>query len=124
MRIKAILMKTIIKLSILIICILSLSNCKKEKTEKSITIKNSEVYELDLMAGGDEEGASITTQAEFFEISEINRDSSTYWSPIYKYKPLPDYVGTDFVEIEACTGGESTGCSNIEIVRIHFTVTK
>jgi hypothetical protein len=51
------------------------------------------------------------------------RDASTNWSVVYKYEPLPNYTGTDFVEIETCSGGESTGCSSVETVRINFTIT-
>ena len=118
-------MKALLKLSLFATCIVALTFCKKEviTTELNITVKNSENYELDLEISGDEEGATIKTQAEHFQTSELIRDSSTNWSVVYKYEPLPDYTGTDFVEIETCTGGASTGCSDDGIVRINFTVT-
>ncbi len=121
-------MRTILKLSFLLACIVFLSNCKKEETESfvneiNVTIKNSDNYELDFMISGDEEGAIIKTQASNMEISELVRDSSTNWNVVYHYKPLAHYIGTDYVEIETCTGGSSTGCSNIETVRINFTIT-
>ena len=75
------------------------------------------------MISGDEEGATVKTQAQHFQKSELIKDSSTNWSVVYRYKPLSNYTGMDFVEIETCTGGESTGCSNVEIVRINFTIT-
>ena len=121
-------MKKILKLSFIAICILSLTNCNKEETENlvseiDVTINNSDDYEIDLMISGDEEGATIKTQAQHFQKSELIRDSSTNWSVVYQYEPLPNYTGMDFVEIETCTGGESSGCSNVEIVRINFTIT-
>jgi hypothetical protein len=121
-------MKKILKLSFIAICILSLTNCNKEEIENAVNeiyvnINNSDDYERDLVISGDEEGATIKTQAQYFQNSELIRDSSTNWSVVYKYEPLPNYTGMDFVEIETCTGGESNGCSNVEIVRIHFTIT-
>ena len=121
-------MKKILKFSFLAICILSLTNCNKEEMENidrevDVTINNSDDYEIDLMISGDEEGATIQTPAQHFQKSELIRDASTNWSVVYKYEPLPNYTGTDFVEIETCSGGESTGCSSVETVRINFTIT-
>ena len=121
-------MKKALIVSFLAICILSLTNCNKEETENivseiEVTINNSDDYEIDLMISGDEEGATIKTQAQHFQKSELIRDSSTNWSVVYRYKPVSNFTGMDFVEIETCTGGESTGCSNVEIVRINFTIT-
>ena len=117
-------MKKILKLLFLAICILLLTNCNKEEMENvDVAINNSDDYEIDLMISGDEEGATIQTQAQHFQKSELIRDASTNWSVVYKYEPLPNYTGTDFVEIETCSGGESTGCSNVETVRINFTIT-
>lgn len=102
---------------------MNLSSCTKEKvSEINITIKNTDQYEY-VINVGDEEGASIKTQAKHHQISEIERDSSTGWNCEYTYKPLPNFVGTDFVELKVCTGGKSTGCDNIEIKRINFNVT-
>ena len=118
-----------LKLSLILICSLLLTNCSKNDepenfdSELNITISNSDNYELDLMISGDEEGATIKTQAQHFQKSELIRDSSTNWSTVYRYTPLSNYTGIDFVEIETCTGGESTGCSNVDIVRINFTIT-
>lgn len=121
-------MRTALKISLLIICILSFTNCSKIEENKdstqglNISISNSDVYELDLKIYGDEEGAKIVTQAQHFQKSELIRDSSTNWGVVYRYEPLPGYTGTDFVVIETCTGGESSGCTIIEIVKINFTI--
>ena len=122
-------MRKILNLSLILICSLLLTNCSKNDepenfdSELNITISNSDNYELDLMISGDEEGATIRTQSQFFQKSKLVRDSSTNWSVVYKYEPLPNYTGTDFVEIETCSGGESTGCSSVETVRINCTIT-
>lgn len=121
-------MKTILKLSLFMLPTLVLTNCNKEETENGdsgikVTISNTDDYEFDLMISGDEEGALIKTQAQNMEKSELVRDAGTNWSVVYQYKPLPNFVGSDYVEIETCTGGESTACSTIEIVRINFTIT-
>ena len=121
--------KKILRLSLILIFSSLLTNCSKNDElenidiELNITITNSDNYELDLMISGDEEGATIRTQSQFFQKSKLVRDSSTNWSVVYKYESLSNYTGMDFVEIETCTGGNSTGCSNIEILRINFIVT-
>lgn len=120
-------MKKILKLLFIASFILSLTNCNNEEldnvvSEVNVIINNSDDYELDLKISGDEEGATIKTQAKYFQKSELIRDSSTNWSVVYKYEPLPSYSGMDVVEIKTCTGGGSGGCSNIEIVRINFTI--
>ncbi len=121
-------MNIIIKLSLFLVIISIFGSCDKDEAAIStdninVTITNSEVYKHDFMISGDEEGAIIKTQAQNFQKSELIRDSSTNWSVVYEYKPLSNYAGTDYVEIETCTGGEGVGCSNIEIVRINFTIT-
>ncbi|MCF8338554.1 MAG: hypothetical protein K9I74_11305 [Bacteroidales bacterium] len=72
---------------------------------------------------GDEEGASIQTQAQHFQTSTIVRDSSTNWSAVYYYKPDSGYVGEDYVAIETCTGGNGVNCSNIDVISINFNIT-
>ena len=112
-------MKKFLKLLLILICCVLLINCiKKDEPENfdselNITISNSDKYELDLIISGDEEGATIRTQSQFFQKSKLVRDSSTNWSVVYKYESLPNYTGMDFVEIETCTSRNSTGCSNI-----------
>ena len=88
-----------------------------------ITLKNSESYSYNLNISGDEEGAIIKVQAMHFQISELIRDSGTNWSVVYIYKPVSGYVGSDYVEIETCTGGDGINCSDIETVKINFEIT-
>ena len=103
-------------------------NTKKEDTnlEKNIhvSLKNTEDYYYDLKIGGDEEGASFKVQAMHYQVSELVRDVSTGYNVIYHYLPEAGYQGTDYVEIETCTGGDGTGCTDSNVIRINFDVTK
>lgn len=92
--------------------------------QKEFTIKNSETFLYDLKISGDEEGATIKKQALHHEISELSRDSSTNWSVVYKYIPEKDYIGSDYVEIETCTGGTGISCSDIGLIKISFNIIK
>lgn len=89
---------------------------------KEFTIKNDTTFLYDLEISGDEEGATIKKQALHYEISELYRDSSTDWSIVYKYVPESDYVGSDYVEIETCTGGTGVSYSNIGLIKISFDI--
>ena len=114
-------------ISSLFFCALSFFGCNNDKTkiydqEIQVTIKSAETYKYDLMISGDEEGASIKTPPEHAQWSQLVRDQSTNWSVVYVYQPFPDYTGQDYVEIETCTGGEPTGCTNIQVQRINFTI--
>jgi len=117
-------MKTILLLSIALLFL----TCDKDDStylvnKIDVIIKNSEDYNYDLNISGDEEGAVIKVQAKHFQISELIRNSSTNWNVVYQYQPEANYVGADYIEIEACTGGQGVNCTNTEIVRINFTIT-
>ena len=75
------------------------------------------------VCNGGEDGAIIKTQAEHFEVSEINRNSSTGYSAIFSYKPKANYVGYDFVEIEILPDAIPIDEPNIaKIVKIEFYI--
>ncbi len=91
------------------------------------TVKNSEEYEYRTGFGGDEQGASIKVQAGHFEKSEIVRDASTGFEPVYKYKPKGDYVGKDSVELwlvehEIGSGPDDPGKTTKTRVVINLTI--
>ncbi len=113
-------------LGILLVCIF-LSSCDKDdnETHKSfnVDLKVNELYEYDTKISGDEEGASISTQACHFEVSEILRESSTNYSCVYKYKPALDYRGADQVEIKLSTGSNGASPStHFEYIKITFNI--
>ena len=108
-------------------------NSKSEKVvygyPKTIkpTVKNSEEYQYRTGFGGDEQGASIKVQAGHFEKSEIVRDASTGFEPVYKYKPKGGYVGKDSVELELVeheigSGPDDSGKTTKTRVVINFMV--
>ncbi len=117
-------MKVIKTTSILLLFFLL--NCTKEEINTDfIQINNSEEYTYDLKISGDEEGASILTQALHFEKSELIRNSSTNFNIVYKYKANSNYVGTDFVEIVTCTlgpGNNGIACNKRDTIRIDFNI--
>ena len=99
---------------------------EKPKTIEA-TVKNSEEYEYRTGFGGDEQGASIKVQAGHFEKSEIIRNASTGFEPVYKYKPKGDYAGKDSVELELVdheigSGPDDPGKTTKTRVVINFTV--
>lgn len=100
----------------------------KPKTIEA-TVRNSEEYEYRTGFGGDEQGASIKVQAGHFEKSEIIRNPSTGFEPVYKYKAKGDYVGKDSVELEMVdheigSGPDDPGKTTKTRVVINFTVVK
>ena len=105
-----------------------LSSCSKDDKDnvivQNVTINNSGNYRYYFGLFGDEEGAEIQTQAEHFEISELDRDTHS-GEIIYKFKPLSGFVGTDYVKLT--TGRGSDGASsnpNRTIVKITFNITE
>lgn len=89
-----------------------------------VELRNSVIYEYKIGEFGDEEGARITKQAEHYTISEIVRNSSNRWQPVYRYKSEKDYVGTDYVEIETRRGSDGASPNTeIEWIKIQFIVT-
>lgn len=87
-----------------------------------VELKNTEEYRLDLKISGDEEGAVIKIQSKNHQVSELIRNEETQWSVVYRYKPQPNFVGSDSVEIETCTGGASTGCTQINVIKLKFNI--
>jgi hypothetical protein len=86
------------------------------------TVRRAETYQLDL-AGGDEDGARITEQAQHFAVSEIRRDSSTNWYARYVYAPAAGFVGADRVRLEVLTGSDGASApTRRRLVTIRFTV--
>jgi hypothetical protein len=121
-------MKQIFKIVLLVIITLTCWSCNKDDSPESttkieVTITNTEEYIYDFNFSGDEEGASIITQAEHYQTSETYRDTVDF-SVLYRYIPEPEYTGTEYVKIETCTGGNGTMCSDKALFEIYFTVTQ
>ena len=109
-----------------LICGVMFTSCsdKKEVTnEINVTLKNTENYSKTFVLG-DEEGAAIKVQAEHFEKSELIRDKNTNMNVEYHFKPITDFVGKDYVVIEVFYNKTGIGPTEIETVRINFSITK
>lgn len=99
-------------------------SCNKEDDESSteideieVTITNTETYEYNLGSFGDEEGVSIIVAPESSEINKLNRDKNT-GHIIYTYKPTPNYIGNDYVELQGAYGSDGASANT------NFTTTK
>ena len=111
-----------------LICGVMFTSCSDKEEfqgerEFNVTLKNTESY-IKTFVVGDEEGASIKVQAKNYEDSELIRDESTNMNVEYHYKPITDFVGTDYVVIEVYYNKTGVGAADIETVRINFTITK
>jgi len=113
-------------IGILFIGMYVLYACQKDSIEpdntQNISIKNTEAFTYNLNISGDEEGAIIITVAKHAKICEITRNAETDYNCIFNYIPQEDYVGTDYVEIETCTGGEGISCSKKTTLRFAFEI--
>ena len=99
-------------------------NSNNQMIIENIDLLNTENYEYDLGSFGDEEGASITIQAEYFEISDLKKivNSSKI---IYQYVPQEGFVGSDSVEITTNRGSDGASSGNdISTVKVKFNVTE
>ena len=122
-------MKTTAKYLLLIINMLFLVYCTYEdipddKKSGEIELKSGQEFIHDFNISGDEEGATIITQAEHAEVSQLIRNESTNWSVIYRYKSVEDFIGLDSVIIETCTGGEGISCNQLDTLVFTFHVVK
>ena len=86
-----------------------------------VTLNNSEEYEYRTGMGGDEQGARVSKGPAHAVKSEMVRDLSTNFEPVYRYQPEPGYVGTDQVEItlidiEIGSGPDDTKTTETRVV--------
>lgn len=102
-----------------------IQSCKKDDANKptSQTItKNltiNETFQYDLGGFGDEEGASISKQANNYSVSFVDRNINTD-KVIYKYTPALNFVGIDEVEIKSSRGSDGASPNN----KINYTIIK
>ena len=114
---------------VVVVCLL-LSACKDLGEEPTppvpvvnVALRNTETFQYPTV-GGDEEGTLISTQAQHYRVSEIQRDASTNWVCVYVYQPEIGYVGTDYAELEIHTNNVgSPEYARVSKVGMSFTVT-
>jgi hypothetical protein len=102
-----------------------LSSCRDQSSTDSIVVplKNTDTYEH-ATVGGDEEQASIVSQATHYSVSEIRRNRETNWVAVYFYRPSAGYVGNDEVALETRTGSDGSSAPiNIRRINLKFRVT-
>lgn len=86
------------------------------------SLKNTDTFQYPAHVG-DEEGASVSTQAKHFSVSEVRRDSTTNWDAVYFYQPASGFVGSDYAAIRIYTGSDGASPNdNIKEVRFYFEV--
>ena len=86
-----------------------------------VTLKSSDEYEFSTGMGGDEQGARVSKEPAHAVKSEMVRDLSTNFEPVYRYKAKPGYVGTDrieimLVDIEIGSGPDDTKTTETRVV--------
>lgn len=107
-----------------------LVSCDDQQSEQSLTVEaeisNTEIYEYNTGMGGDEQGAQIMQHPLNYEISEMIRDASTNFSPIYRYKPTTGFVGTEVVKLQLLDiiMGSTSSETITTDVTIYITVTE
>jgi hypothetical protein len=98
--------------------------CRGPDSDETVIVylKNTETFQYRTV-GGDEDGATISVQAEHYSISEIRRDAATNWYAVYVYQPAAGFVGEDHAEIEVHTGSDGASApTNIKKVVFRFSI--
>ena len=106
-----------------------MQSCKKDAVDNATrltvtaAVKANQPYQYDLGSFGTEEGASVSTQAKHFIVSDVERDPNT-GKIIYNYLPTTNYIGTDEVVIRSAKGSNGASApTNITFTTIKFTIT-
>ena len=108
--------------------LLLLESCKKEHKTKYVvlneTVKSGGTYSLDVSSYGDaDDRASITTQAAYYSVSQIDMDLATQKS-IYHFSTDTKVGATDQVIITLAEnhGGRNRCDQNDAVITINFKV--
>jgi len=94
--------------------------------DQELQLNNTDTHTISIGDFGDEEGAAILQHPSQFEQSEIVRDASSNWNPVYKYKAKNNFKGVDSVLIETCKLNKqspSLNCSK-DTLKIKLTIDK
>ena len=105
--------------------VVHIQGCRESNPVQTVdvSLRNTETYEYPTV-GGDEEGATISTQAEHYSVSEIRRGAETNWVAVYVYRPAAGYVGSDYAEIEIRSNstGVASSPTRIRTVAFRFSI--
>ena len=121
--------KYIFLLTFLLGSMMLLQSCKKEHKETKYvtlneTLQSGQIYSLDLATYGDADDVpSITTQADNYFVSEINKDASTAKN-IYHFSGDNKFATPQKVIITLAEnhGGRGNCKSDDTVITINFTV--
>ena len=87
-----------------------------------VSLQNTEMYQYPTVSG-DEEGATIFTQARHYAISEVRRNAETNSVAVYFYQAAVGFVGSDHASIRVYTGSDGASPpTNIKEIRFYFDV--
>jgi hypothetical protein len=117
-------LRRFIAFALVLPAVLHVQGCKASNPVETVNVslKNTETYSYPTV-GGDEDGATISTQARHYSISEIRRNAETNWIAVYVYRPASGYVGSDYAELELLTGSDGASePTNIKRVALHFVI--
>jgi hypothetical protein len=120
-------MRTLVKYTLFLMVVTLSFGCQKDDSAVlariiNVELKNTETYKVDLGGFGDEEGASVITQAVNFEISNTERTPNG--GVAYYYKPKASFTGTDFTVVGIYRGSDGATPSRlVEKVKFKFTIT-
>ena len=93
-----------------------------EVREESFSLDSSDTLTVSLGLFGDEEGASISLEPQFHELSKTVRGTPENDSEVvYLYKARQDFAGSDYVEITARRGSDGASIGN-EVVLWKLTI--
>jgi hypothetical protein len=98
--------------------------CKKDDSQNSpvtiqVNMKVNQTFQYNLRYFGDEEGAIMVRQGSHFQTSKLER--LDYEKIKYTYIPLPDYTGTDEIELRAGRGLDGAN-PNTNIISYIFKI--
>lgn len=97
--------------------------CDRGVPEEDITVSLATGETLEYpTVGGDEEGARILVPPRHAAISEIRRDAGTRWMATYVYRPVPGFVGTDYVRLEVFSSTDGVSPPDVRRIGIELRV--
>lgn len=96
----------------------------KTMAELDVVIESGDTYKFVVTSGNEEDALIVKHPSNDYEISEFKKDSATT-NGIYTYKPDPDFIGIDEVEIEKLSYTFDTEPQlNKALIKLRITVEK
>ena len=91
--------------------------------KKDVFLNSNQEFIYSLGTGISIEGGyTINTQANTFDRSEIQIESTNGITQQYVYKPKLNFVGEDSVILQNCISIGAAGCDKIELFKFNFHI--